>query len=405
MPNFITDAGLGLPLILLLLAFMGLRRTVNPVASLVVKAQPANVFALYDLHDGKVQTWNRTKIISDLVDPAKQIFRMTYATVLTGGTTQKSEALFRVAERREPNYLELCREGLEGKSQKNELMKIIVETAEVPEGTKLKLSYHWGSRPIIAQLLARTDLWGGIWRMKALAETGQPNETAATLISLSVALVTGLLTLLAFGFMIGWVVAGLLVAALFIHEVGHLVAFRLIGQPWGRLVFLPFLGAIAMPRLGFQSQGQAVFSALLGPGLSAPIVLGIIFSIIHGWLQYDWLLQLAVVMTALNLLNLLPVEPLDGGVALRSVLANLLGANARFGLMIIGATIIGAGFYFQQVVLLVFGGISFLANIQPRTIDTGLTPLLGRQVAISAAGYVSIVAAYLTSLDFFMAIV
>ena len=402
MPDFILKAGLGLPFLLLLLALMGLRKTVTSRASVIVKAPIYKVFALLDLHDGKVQNWGRTTVVSELADPKSQTFRMTYATTLSTGSIQKSQALFRVSQRREPHYLELHREGLKGKSHNNELLKIIVETNEEPAGTRLKLVYHWGSRPLIAQILARADLWGGIYRLKGLAETGKPDETTHTLISLGVAIVTGFLTLVAFGLMTGWLVAGLLVAALFIHEFGHLLAYRLIGQPWGRLVFLPFLGAIAVPRLAYESQGQAVFSALMGPGLSAPIAIAIVFAVTHGWVMSDWLIKLALVMTALNLFNLLPVEPLDGGVALRSVLANLMGKFARFGLMLIGAIIAAGGLYFQQVVLLVFGGISILANVRPRVIDPGLAPLSFLQVTISAFGYMAIVTAYLTVLKFFL---
>jgi Zn-dependent protease len=402
MPDFILKAGLGLPFLLLLLALMGLRKTVTPRASIIVKAPIYRVFALLDPYDGKIQNWNRTRVTSELVDAASQTYRMTYATTLSTGSTQRSEALFRVSERREPHYLELRREGLEGKSHNNELLKITVDTAEEADGTRLKLVYYWGSRPFIAQILARADLWGGIYRLKGLAETGKPDETTHMLISLGVSIVTGFLTLVAFGAMTGWLVAGLLVAALFIHEFGHLLAYRLIGQPWGRLVFLPFLGAIAVPRLAYESQGQAVFSALMGPGLSAPIAFGIVFAITHGWIMSDWLIKLALVMTALNLFNLLPVEPLDGGVALRSVLANLMGRYARFGLMLIGAIIVGGGLYFQQVVLLVFGGISILANVRPRIIDLGLAPLSFLQVAISAFSYMAIVTAYLAVLKFFL---
>ena len=203
MPDFILKAGLGLPFLLLLLALMGLRKTVTSRASVIVKATISRVFALLDPHDGKVQNWGRTTVVSELADPKSQTFRMTYATTLSTGSIQKSQALFRVSQRREPHYLELHREGLKGKSHNNELLKIIVETNEEPAGTRLKLVYHWGSRPLIAQILARADLWGGIYRLKGLAETGKPDETTHTLISLGVALVTGFLTLVAFGLMSG----------------------------------------------------------------------------------------------------------------------------------------------------------------------------------------------------------
>ncbi len=398
MPDFILNAGLGLPFLLLLLALMGLRRTVTPQAKVLVKAPVAKVFALLDPYDGKVQNWNRTKVIYELVDPVRQIFSMTYATTLSSGSLQKSQALFRVATRREPNYLELVREGIEGKSHNNELLKIAIETTEAAEGTGFHLTYYWGSRPMIAQILARADLWGGIYRLKGLAETGKPDETSHMLISLGVSVVTGLISFVAFGLTVGWMIAGLLIAALLVHEFGHLLAYRLIGQPWGRMIFLPFLGAIAVPRLAFETQGQAVFSALMGPGLSAVLTMATTLTIAYGFGFSDWSIKFTVVAAVLNLFNLLPVEPLDGGVALRSVLAKLMGHHARFGLMFVGLLIIGLGLYLQQVVLLVFGGISVLANIRPRVIDSGLAPLSSLQVTMAFFSYVVITITYISVL-------
>lgn len=402
MPEFISKVGLQLPFILILLALLGYRRKVSPQASVVVKAPLEKVFALVDLHDGKVQNWNRTTVTSNLIDVSRQVFRMTYVTTLSTGSQQSSQADFRVVERRAPNYLELRREGLEGKSLNNELLKITAETVSEAEGTKLRLKYDWGPRPIIAQILARADLWGGVYRLKGLAESGKPDEKTHTLISASVALVTGVVSLMTFGLMIGWAISGLLVIALAVHEFGHLLAYRLIGQPWGRMIFLPFLGALAMPRLPYETQGQAVFAALMGPGFSVLLAIGIALPLMLGISLPDWLFQMGIVVTVLNLFNLLPLEPLDGGVALRSVLAKLMGTYARFGLLVIGALILVAGLYLEQVVLLVFGGISILANIKPRLIDHGLKPLSSLQVTISGFGFVAIVAAYITMLRYFL---
>ena len=402
MPEFISKVGLQLPFILILLALLGYRRKVSPEAWVVVKAPLEKVFSLVDLHDGKVQNWNRTTVTSNLIDVSRQVFRMTYVTTLSTGSQQSSQADFRVVERRAPNYLELRREGLEGKSLNNELLKITAETVSEADGTKLRLKYDWGPRPIIAQILARADLWGGVYRLKGLAETGKPDEKTHTLISASVALVTGVVSLMTFGLMIGWAISGLLVIALAVHEFGHLLAYRLIGQPWGRMIFLPFLGALAMPRLPYETQGQAVFAALMGPGFSVLLAIGIALPLMLGISLPDWLFQMGIVVTVLNLFNLLPLEPLDGGVALRSVLAKLMGTYARFGLLAIGALILVAGLYLEQVVLLVFGGISILANIKPRLIDHGLKPLSSLQVTISGFGFVAIVAAYITMLRYFL---
>ncbi|MGB8313191.1 MAG: hypothetical protein WCE69_01770, partial [Aestuariivirga sp.] len=346
--------------------------------------------------------WNRTTVTAKLVDASRQIFRMTYVTTLYTGSEQSSEAYFRVAERRAPNYLELHREKLEGKSLNNELLKIVFDIAPQAEGSRLSLKYDWGPRPLIAQLLARADLWGGVYRLKGLAETGKPDETTHMLISAGVAIVTGVISLVAFALVTSWLVSGLLVVALGVHEFGHLLAYRLIGQPWGRMVFLPFLGALAMPRLPYQTQGQAVFAALMGPGISVLLALTISLPLVLGATLPQWLYASGIVVIGLNLFNLLPVEPLDGGVALRSVLARIMGARARFGLMAIGLLILSGGLIFKQVVLLVFGGISILANIKPRIIDHGLTPLSSLHVAISAFGFMAIVSAYVTLLRYYV---
>lgn len=402
MPDFILNVGLEVPLFLILLALLGFRHKVNPSASIMVKAPPEKVFALVDLHDGKVQNWNRTTVTSDLVDALREIYRMTYATTLSTGDLQSSEAHFRVAERRIPNYLELHREGLEGKSLNNELLKIVFDIRAVPEGSRLTMKYNWGPRPLMAQLLARADLWGGVYRLKGLAETGRPDETTHTLISAAIAGITGIISLAAFALLTSGLVSVLLLVALGFHEFGHLLAYRLIGQPWGRMIFLPFLGALAMPRLPYQTQAQAVFAALMGTGFSLLLAGVLALPVMLGHVLPPWLVTFGIVVVGLNLFNLLPVEPLDGGVALRSVLAKIMGPYARFGLLAIGVLILGSGFLFEQVALLIFGLISILANLKPRLIDHGLTPLSSLQVTVSACSFMAIVSAYIVLLGYFV---
>jgi hypothetical protein len=100
-----------IPFILSLLALLGFRQRVNPCARLLIRAPQEKVFALVDLHHGKEQTWSRTTVTSELLDDARQVFRMTYVTTLSTGALQKSQAHFRVAERRAPAYLSCTARG------------------------------------------------------------------------------------------------------------------------------------------------------------------------------------------------------------------------------------------------------------------------------------------------------
>ena len=186
-PDFIQSAGPELPFLLILLALLGFRHRVTPAVSLLIKAPIAQVFALIDPRDGEQQGWHRTEVTARLIDPAQRIFRMTYVTTLAAGAQQTSEADFRVIERREPELLIMERAGLEDGSHNNELLQIVAALAPEKDATRLNLTYHWGPRPLIAQLLARVDLWGAAYRLKGVAETGKSGTRSDGLISAAVA--------------------------------------------------------------------------------------------------------------------------------------------------------------------------------------------------------------------------
>lgn len=393
MPEFLQNAGRELPLILLLLALLGFRRPVTPRVSLPIGAPAEKIFELLDLREGDSQRWQRTRVNCTLVDPAERIYRLRFVTPLFTGAVHSSEALFRLSRREAPHFLEIDRAGLDGQSSNSQLLRMRAELAPEGEATRLTLTYWWGPRPLLAQLLARTDLWGSAFRLKGAAETGVPDFRSDLLLSAAVALATGVLTLATFALAFGWAFAGLLVGALFVHEAGHLIAYRLIGQPWGRLVFLPFLGAIAVPRLALATQGQSVFSALMGPGFSVILPLAAA-GLAWSGADHHMVVLTGIVAAGLNLFNLLPVEPLDGGVALRSILARLMGEKARFGLIGVGLAIVAAGFVLEVALLMVFGGLAVVANLRRRAIDPGLQPLSSLQTTISAFGFMSVVTAY-----------
>jgi Zn-dependent protease len=400
--SIISSIGPEIPLSLLLMGLLGLRAKVWPRASLVIKSTPEKLFDLLDIVDGKREDWGRTTTHTGMVDPDRRIFRKTYTTTLASGASRDTSALFSVRRRHSPDMLEIQREGLEGKTLNNELLSQRYDIAPEPGGARLTMTYEWGPRPLIAQLLARADLWGGVYRLRGLAERGVPDDRPYQTISAAVMILTGALSLGAFAMLVGWMIAGLLIAALFVHELGHLLAYRMMGQPWGRMVFLPFLGAIALPRLRFDSQGQAVFAALMGPGFS--ILLALVCTMhasAFGQLGSEFLVQLGFVAVLLNIFNLLPAEPLDGGVALRSVLGKLLGKHARYGLMAVGLLIIAAGLYWSSILLVLFGGIAIVLNLKSRTIDHGLVPLSRLQVTTSMFCYCFLIAAYVKLFTFY----
>lgn len=405
MPDFITNAGHELPFVLLLIALLGFRSRVTPTASVFVRAPMEKIFELVDFSEGENQRWQRTKVTCNLVDEPTQTYRLTFVTPLSTGAVQSSNALFRIARREAPSYLEIDRAGLEGQSLNNQLLKMTTELTPAEGGTRLRMTYHWGPRTLLAQLLARADMWGSVFRLKGVAETGEPDYRTDTLISIGVALVTGVISLATFVIAFGWIIAPLLVIALLIHEFGHLLAYRLIGQPWGRMVFLPFLGAIAVPRMGFTTQGQLIFAAMMGPAFSVIVPLGTAAWVWLGGPYPEIAVMLGIVGCGLNLFNLLPVEPLDGGIVLRSVLSKIMGSWARFGLIAMGGIVVAAGFMVEQVLLIIFGGLTLLMNYKPRTIDPGLEPMSRLHISMSAFSFMSVLGAYAVLLRHFLSFV
>ena len=102
------------------------------------------------------------------------------------------------------------------------------------------------------------------------------------------------------------------IAALILHEGGHLLAMKLCGYRDASLLFLPFLGAVATARKDDATITQRFFVSLAGP--LPGLFLGVILAIIFKDASYStWIKQTSWILICLNLFNLLPIYPLDGG--------------------------------------------------------------------------------------------
>jgi len=109
----------------------------------------------------------------------------------------------------------------------------------------------------------------------------------------------------------GWWFGIGLVVLLFVHEMGHVFEARHQGLPVSAPMFIPFLGALItlkeMPHDAWREARVGIAGPLLGSAGAAVIYLA--------GLAYDsqHLKALAFLGFFINLFNLLPVSPLDGG--------------------------------------------------------------------------------------------
>jgi Zn-dependent protease len=122
---------------------------------------------------------------------------------------------------------------------------------------------------------------------------------------------TMLVSLVVYGFIFGWKYAAGFVLLLLVHEMGHYVAAKQRGLDVGAPTFIPFVGAwVQLKQLPHDAETEAYV------GLGGPL-LGTVGAIaVYFWARETsstWLLAVAYAGFFLNLFNLVPISPFDGG--------------------------------------------------------------------------------------------
>jgi Zn-dependent protease len=109
----------------------------------------------------------------------------------------------------------------------------------------------------------------------------------------------------------GWKYATGFVMLIAIHESGHITAARILGLNISMPIFIPFVGAfIAMKQQPKTARVEAIVAAS-GPIIGS-IAAFICFAIGFMW-QSNLFFALAYTGFLINLFNLIPIHPLDGG--------------------------------------------------------------------------------------------
>jgi Zn-dependent protease len=115
----------------------------------------------------------------------------------------------------------------------------------------------------------------------------------------------------AYSWMFTWEFSVILIISLVIHEYGHVWAMRTIGIPTRGFYLIPFVGGAAVQERAFKSRLEEVFVSLAGPafGLAQATLLYALF-VVTG---HPLLGAVTAWVAVLNLLNMVPITPLDGG--------------------------------------------------------------------------------------------
>ena len=194
-----------------------------------------------------------------------------------------------------------------------------------------------------------------------------------------------LVSLWAYALFFGWQFAAGFIALLFIHEMGHAGVMRWQGIKTTPVLFIPFMGAV----IGMREMPKNVFAeaqmALGGPILGSLGALGSLMI----WQATGTPIFLALAYSGLllNLFNLLPVSPLDGGRAMAAIspwgwligLVLLLLLFLRVHSLVLGF-------------ILIIGGMEVFNRWRSRDADRAYYEATPRQRLIVSLAYFGLVA-------------
>lgn len=156
----------------------------------------------------------------------------------------------------------------------------------------------------------------------------------------------------------------LLIVVLFIHEMGHFAMMKRYDYENVRMLFIPLMGAFVQGMKERYSQKQSFVVAAAGP------FPGLILGSIGIWLadtyQIHWLMMLSFLFIFLNVINLLPLDPLDGGQLFKLLVNKKRDLFLMIFALVSSLILIGVGFFIDSYILMAFG---FFMGIRVRGIQ------------------------------------
>ena len=179
-----------------------------------------------------------------------------------------------------------------------------------------------------------------------------------------------------------------LILCLVFHEYGHIRAMKYFGLKTKGIYLIPFVGGLAMSDDKINTRWQDVVISIMGPFFG--LILSIVCLIGYAITDLEILAGIAVFNALLNIFNLLPVLPLDGGHILKSIAFSI---NSKVGLVACaaGAALgVFVSYYFGLALLgflLLIGSLEILFEWKGRH-QSRLLPLNRYAQIVSTLWYV-----------------
>ena len=134
----------------------------------------------------------------------------------------------------------------------------------------------------------------------------------------SITILSIIIFALTFSFIIDdYILISMLVGVLFFHELGHFLVMKLFGYKNMSMLFIPFIGAMVSGKKKVYSQIESSLMIMAGP--VPGIILGYFLMDYGLATDVDFASQVGAILILLNVMNLIPLDPLDGGQLLRTL--------------------------------------------------------------------------------------
>ncbi|MBI3135326.1 MAG: site-2 protease family protein [Bacteroidetes bacterium] len=151
-----------------------------------------------------------------------------------------------------------------------------------------------------------------------------------------------------------YILAAEIIGILLLHEFGHLIMMKIFGYKALNMLFIPLLGAMVTGNKIKVSQKQKVLISMMGP--LPGIILGCgLFAWAVAAAPDIYLVELALLLMSINILNLIPLDPLDGGNIIESLFFPSNDRVKMYFTLFSSVIIIATGVYFSFFPILIFG--------------------------------------------------
>ena len=185
-----------------------------------------------------------------------------------------------------------------------------------------------------------------------------------------------------------------LIAVLVFHEYGHLRAMKKCGLPTKGMYLIPFVGGLAVGDMP-KSRWQDIYISMMGPVFG--LAMTVAFYIVYLVTESHFAGLVASTSALLNLFNLIPVHPLDGGRVVKSLVFSGRNYLALVALLVISATCFvlawKLGFYFITF-FIVLGVVDIIAGWRVGLAED-IPPLNTYGIWFSVLWYLVVVALFL----------